>query len=340
MWIIYVNILKILFKSRFRPERVKAAIADTIGKNKSVVCRELKRNCDRRSGQYSAELAQRKCQERHENKAKHKRFTEAVLQYVEVQLAEELSPEQIVGKAKREDVPIVSHERIYQHIWANKKKGGKLHKKLRNKGKRYRKRGALKDSRGIIPNRRDISERPAIVEERKRLGDLEVDTVIGKDGKGAVLTINDRFTGMLIMRKLTGKDAEELAKKLIEALQNWKPFLRTMTSDNGKEFAAHVKIAEQLNIDFYFARPYHSWERGSNENLNRLIRQYIPKKTNFDDVTEEYVQYVQDKINTRPRKRFGYKSPAEVFSEQVAFTTWICGRNQLTMFWCFAFGKY
>jgi IS30 family transposase len=254
---------------------------------------------------------------------KPKRFllTDDMKTYISGKLRKKLSPEQIVGSAKREAVSIVSHERIYQHIWADKKTGGKLYKDLRNQGKKYRKRGAAKDRRGLIKDRVDIDLRPKEVEKRERFGDLEIDTIIGKDKRGAILTINDRASGMVKIRKLKGKDALELAAKVEEALKDWKPYLRTITSDNGKEFAAHKVISEALGIDFYFAHPYHSWERGSNENLNGLIRQYIPKRTDFDEITEEYVAFVEEELNNRPRKRFNFQSPLEVFNQKVAFVT-------------------
>jgi len=301
-------------------------IADTIGRSKSVVSRELNRNCDKRNGSYSYEQAHRKYESRLDDKPRRKSFTSNIRQYVNQKLVDKFSPEQIVGEAKLLGIPIVSHERIYQHVWTDKRKGGDLFTHLRTQGKRYRKRGSAKDNRGIIKDRVDISERPQVVEEKNRFGDLEIDTIIGKDHKGAIVTINDRAMGLLRMKKLSGKDAQELADKTIELLQEWKPMLHTITSDNGKEFACHAQIGKALGVDFYFAKPYHSWERGANENINGLIRQYIPKKTNFDDVTDEYVKFVEDELNNRPRKRYGYKTPNEVFNtfvdnRKVAFET-------------------
>jgi IS30 family transposase len=237
-------------------------IAEIIGVDESTVSKELKRNKDMRSGEYRAKLAHSKSEERKKEKPKPQRFTESIRMYVEEGLANKLSPEQIAGKASKENVPCVSTERIYQMIWENKKQGGELYKHLRTRGKRYRGRGDKKDSRGIIKGRRSIDERPEEVELKERIGDLEIDTIIGKDRKGAILTINDRVTGKVKIRKLTGKNAQQLADATVDALSEWKPFLKTITSDNGKEFACHQFIAEQLNIDFYFAHPYHSWERG------------------------------------------------------------------------------
>jgi transposase, IS30 family len=297
-------------------------IARRLGKHKSVISRELRRNCDKRNGSYKADLAHRKYQERKESKPVRCGLSEQMKLRIEKELARKLSPEQISGLCKREGVAMASHETIYDYIWRDKQAGGKLYEHLRRRGRRYRRRGALKDNRGIIKDRVGIEERPAIVEQKSRLGDLEIDTIIGKDHKGAILTVNDRVTGMLKMRKLSGKNAEELAKVAVEALTEWQPFIHTITADNGKEFAAHKFIAEQLNVQVFFAKPYHSWQRGSNENLNGLIRQYIPKKTDFDNVSEEYIAFVEKELNERPRKRLEFQTPSQVFNQmKVAFTT-------------------
>jgi len=163
---------------------------------------------------------------------------------------------------------------------------------LRTEGKRYRKRGAAKDRRGCIVGRVGIAARPAVVEERIRVGDLEIGyRHPDKNHQGAIITTRDRASGMLKMIKVQSRDSKILTKETIRALESWKPYLKTMTSDNGKEFALHRTISDKLNLDFYFAEPYHSWERGSNENLNGLIRQYFPKKTDFSTIT------IHEKIN-------------------------------------------
>jgi IS30 family transposase len=297
------------------------AIAKTIGKNKSVISRELRRNSDGRTGKYKGALAQKKYAFRMRLKPKQKRFTESIEDYVVQELEKKMSPEQIAGRAKLEGIECVSHERIYQYIWADKRKKGKLYTHLRTKGKKYRKRGDYKDKRGMIKDRVDIDQRPEIVEKRERFGDFEIDTIIGANHKGAILTINDRATGIVKIRKLSGKNAEMLAEQTIKALSPWKAYVKTITADNGKEFAAHKKIAEGLNIDFYFAHPYHSWQRGSNENLNGLIRQYIPKKSNYSTFSDQYIQWVEDELNNRPRKRFNFRSPNEIIKQKVAFVT-------------------
>ncbi len=292
-------------------------ISIEIRRNKSVVSREINRNKDLRSGVYIATLADRKATERHSVKAKAIRFNAYIEINVLHYLALDYSPEQMVGKAKFDGVEMVSIETIYEYVWQDKRKGGVLYKFLRTQGKKYRKRGHLKDNRGLITGRVDIDKRPLIVDKKERLGDLEIDLVIGKDHKGALITINDRSTGLLFMDKIDSKEASKIEAKTIELLQDWKPLIKTITSDNGKEFAAHHGIADSLEIDFYFAKPYHSWERGANENLNGLIRQYFPKKSDFRLITNERIKQVIDILNNRPRKRFGYKSPNEVFAEKL-----------------------
>lgn len=290
-------------------------IAEVIGKNKSVISRELSRNCDKRNTVYRAVLANKKCLERHKTKNKKIQFTADIQAYVKKQIEDDYSPEQVTGNAKKLGLVCVSHERIYQYIWQDKRQKGELFKHLRTQGKRYRKRGASKDKRGQIVGRNGIENRPKIVEEKTRFGDLEMDLIIGKDHKEALLTINDRAAGILKMTKVPSKDALEIEQACVRMLADWKGFIHTITSDNGKEFSNHQSIANQLGIDYYFARPYHSWERGANENLNGLVRQYFPKGSSFALVTEEDVKRVQDKLNNRPRKRFSYLSPNEVFNK-------------------------
>ena len=301
-------------------------IAKAIGKDKSVISRELKRNCDKRNGEYRYELAHRKYLSRLAGKAMYRSFTPRLKDQVECLIREDFSPEQIVGRLRAQGKTCVSHERIYQHIWSNLKAGGDLYTHLRRNKKRYRKRGGAKDTRGQIKNRIGIEKRPEIVDQKSRFGDLEIDTVMGKNHKGALLTINDRLTGLVWIRLLEGKEAAPLVMATVEALDPVKDLLHTITADNGKEFARHQQIAEKLNLNIYFARPYHSWERGANENTNGLIRQYFTKGSSFDDITPEKVQWVQDKLNNRPRKRLNYLTPNEKYNYvinnvKVAFTT-------------------
>jgi IS30 family transposase len=313
--------IEILHKEKYS----QTEIANRIGKDKSVISRELKRNCDKRNGKYRASLAQRRCEKRHSDKTKIIYFTKEIRDYVDYWIKEDYSPEQIVGTARKSGDNCVSHERIYQYIWKDKKEGGDLCTHLRTQGKTYRKRGASKDKRGQIVGRVGIEERPEIVDKKQRIGDVEIDLIVSSNGN--LLTMNDRATGMSKIRKVNTKEAKEVQEAINKALLEWKPFLKTITSDNGKEFAQHQIVAKELEVDYYFARPYHSWERGANENMNGLIRQYFPKGMSFENITNEQVQYVEDKLNNRPRKKHGFQSPNEVFLQtlnnngQVAFIT-------------------
>lgn len=288
-------------------------IADQIGRDKSVISRELRRNRDQRNGRYDAGLAQRKYRKRMEEKPKRIRFTPSMKETVDSLLREDYSPEQIRGRMKLLGTDMVSHEWIYQYVWQDKKHGGELYKHLRRKGRKYRKRGSSKDSRGIIKDRVGIENRPKIVDEKLRFGDIEFDTIVGKNHKGALFTANDRKTSIGWIAKLSGKDSVPLSDAAIRKLMPFKGLLHTITSDNGKEFANHKAIAEALGVDFYFAHPYHSWERGANENMNGLIRQYIPKGTSLEDIDDEYIEMIQEKLNNRPRKKLGFLTPYEYF---------------------------
>jgi len=304
----------------------QAEIARTIGKCKSVISRELKRNCDLRSGEYRYDLAQRKYQKRMKNKPKFIKFTGELKEKTLDLLENDLSPEQINGRLKSRGKETVSPETIYTHVWEDKAKGGKLYLHLRCQGRKYRKRGDSKDSRGIIKNRVSIDKRPESVEKKNRFGDLEGDLIIGKNHKQAIVTINDRSSGTLRMGRVESKDATQVRKVIVSLLEDWLPYdLRTLTLDNGKEFAEHEKMTEQTGVDVYFANPYSPWERGANENLNGLIRQYLPKGSDFSKVTDQKIKEIEGKLNNRPRKRYNFDTPIErmdkLLFNKVAFAT-------------------
>jgi len=187
-------------------------------------------------------------------------------------------------------------------------------KNERRKGRRYRKRGSSKDSRGKIVGRIGIEKRPKEAEDRKVFGHLEVDTIIGQNHKGAIITLNDRASGMLWMGKVETRDADIVRIKLSEMLDEIRPFIKSITADNGKEFSAHQFITDEY-CDFFFANPYSPWERGSNENLNGLVRQYIPKSSDFSVFSDERIKEIQTKLNNRPRKRFDYENPIFVMEK-------------------------
>ena len=289
----------------------KKIICTAIGKDKSVLSRELKRNSTSRS--YSAAQAQSFANERKERFRRPRKFTKEIQSHIEKCIREEQwSPAQIVGDAKRRGLEMVSKERIYQHIREDKIAGGTLWKACRHKLK-HRKR-PVGGKKVVIPDKVSIEERPSVVNEKKRFGDWEIDTIVGPENKGAILTATERSTGFLLMKKLReGKNAKALAKELCYLLLPYKSFVHTITSDNGTEFYEHKLIAQRLNTSFYFAHPYSSWERGLNEYTNGLIRQYIPKKEAFSKFSDKDVEQIQHKINRRPRKLLGFETPKNRF---------------------------
>jgi len=289
-------------------------IGTIIKKDRSSIYRERKRNSDLKNREYKYELAQKKADIRKKSKPKHSPFTEEIKSEVKLLLEGDLSPEQVTGLMKDEGKITVSHETIYQYVWRDKAGGGSLYAHLRNNGRKYRKRGAYKDSRGIIKNKQSIDQRPSIVDKKVRFGDIEVDLIIGMNHQQAIVTINDRVS-VLKMKKVKSKEAHEVRLVVNDLLEEWIPYIHTITSDNGKEFAQHEQIAENLMIDYYFAHPYHSWERGANENLNGLIRQYFPKKTDFTMITDQQVKDVETKLNSRPRKRHAFKTPLAIMDK-------------------------
>lgn len=286
-------------------------IAELLETDRSTIYREIKRNKGKRS--YTACYAQQLCNERKERFGRPRAFTSAMKELISTKMTkEQWSPEQIIGEAKLNNIPMVSIERIYQYIRLDKKQGGELWKHTRHQLK-HRKR-PVGGKKIIIKNKVSIEERPAIVDEKSRCGDWEIDTIIGQDGQGAILTMVERKTGYLIMEKLVyGKEAGPLSKVLVRRLFAYRNTVHTITSDNGTEFANHQFIAKKLNTDYYFAHPYSSWERGLNEYTNKLIRQYILKGSNFDNYSHEYIQLIQNKINKRPRKKLEFQTPSKIF---------------------------
>jgi transposase, IS30 family len=281
-------------------------IAEIVGVHASTISRELKRNLGKKG--YRPKQAHQKAQARKHGAKKQIRLE--TWEYIEQKLKREWSPEQVSGRLQRHHKVKISHEWIYQYILANKAVGGSLYKHLRCQ-KRNRKRYGCNERRGSLPNRRSIDERPKMVEERSRIGDWESDTIIGKNHQQAIVTIVDRKSRLLLMQKVEKRTAEKVGEATIKMLST--EARKTLTSDNGKEFASHEFVAESLNIDFFFAHPFSSWERGTNENTNGLIRQYFPKHSTFTTITDQDVIAVMDKLNNRPRKCLGFMTPNEVY---------------------------
>jgi IS30 family transposase len=287
-------------------QQTQNEIAKMVGIHTSTVSRELRRNRGRRG--YRPKQAHRLALSRR-NKTK-KSITEDTWKQIEGLIRIEWSPEQISGRMTLQGDRSISHEWIYQHILRDKEHGGELYKHLRCQKKRRKRYGAY-ERRGNLPNRVWIDERPAEANQRARIGDWEADTIIGRRHQQAILTLVDRKSRFVLMGKLTTRSAEEVERQMVHLLSPWKN--HTLTSDNGKEFACHTHVAQFLGIKFFFAHPFSSWQRGTNENTNGLIRQYFPKKTDFFHLSSDDLSFVIDRLNNRPKKCLDFKTPSEVF---------------------------
>ena len=278
-------------------------IADALGRSPSTISRELKRNKSLRG--YRANYADNEARARRSNNA----FTiiADVWDWVTDKLKDSWSPEQIAGFHGG-----ISHMSIYRYIWKDKSKGGTLWHCLRRKAKPYRQR-LTTETRGRINDRVSIHERPSIVDARTRIGDWEADTIIGQHHKQAIVTIVERKTGLLKMKRVVRKSAQQVSDAMIDLLTPVKIQVKTITSDNGKEFADHKKVRQKLFSPFFFADAYASWQRGTNENTNGLIREFLPKGCDFRQVSDQDIQMIENKINNRPRKRLGFQTPNQVF---------------------------
>jgi len=288
----------------------RSEIAKEIKVDKSTITRELARNKSGRWG-YNASRAVAMARERHRGKRKY-RIDNATWAMVEKLLGCEWSPEQISRRLELEGCQKVSHETIYRHIYRDKQEGGDLYIHLRRQH-RYRKRIHKYCKRMGWDTRRPIHERPSIVDKRIRIGDWEADTIIGREKKGGMLSLVERRSRYCLLQKVARRSPETVAEAFCTQLLPHKDRVFTITSDNGIEFTRHQKIAERLDADFFFADPYSSWQRGTIENTNGLVRQYFPKRSAFDTVSDADIEFVTDRLNNRPRKCLGFRTPDEVF---------------------------
>jgi IS30 family transposase len=283
-------------------------IAHFIRVHKSTVSRELRRNRGLKG--YRPKQAHKLALSR---RCKAEPLIDAsTWALIETLIRFDLSPEQVSGWLRDNYGLHISHEWIYQYILTDKHTGGDLHRHLRCQKKRRKRYGSY-DRRGKLKNRVSIDERPAIVDSRQRLGDWEVDTLIGKGHRHAIVSLTERKSRLALLRKVKRKTAQAVANAVIELLKPLPIRTQTITADNGKEFADHERIARDLRADVYFAHPYSSWERATNENMNGLIRQYFPKKRNFATITHQEIEFVMERLNNRPRKCLAFKSPNQVF---------------------------
>lgn len=292
-------------------------IAIQLSRSRATLYRELTRNTGGRG--YRPKQAQQFAEQRRAEKVQPLKMNPKVIAYIEAKLQLQWSPEQIAGymKIDRKGLGLtVSHETIYQYIWDDKRAGGTLYTQLRQGHKKRRKRRGSKDSRGKIRNRVDIDQRPTVVGKRLRIGDWEADLVCGASASGYLVTLLDRVSRRVLIGYTQTKFADQVTAEILRLLQG--QLIETITFDNGKEFAGHEQIAAELDCECYFAKPYHSWERGANENTNGLIRQYFPKKMSFAEINVSQIAFVENRLNTRPRKCLGFKPPDVVYFSYAA----------------------
>jgi transposase, IS30 family len=291
-----------------------AAIARILGRDRSTVLREVRRNRAASDGSYRPQLAEWYARRRRSWSRRNQRFTAAEWVQVHAGLREKWSPEQVAGRLRRAQRLRISHETIYRHIWADKRAGGSLHTHLRGARKRYRKRYGYYDWRGRLTGKRMIADRPPIVAARGRIGDWEADTILGSTGDShCLLSLVERKTGYLVLGKLRARTTAEVTRCAIPLLQQQPQVVHTITSDNGTEFHGYAALEEATQAAFYFATPHHAWERGTNENTNGLIRQYVPKRQSQARLTQQDCDRIARALNQRPRKRLDYRTPEECY---------------------------
>lgn len=287
----------------------QAEVAKALGRHRSSISRELRRNGAAWDGCYRPSVASERTRARRSRSRRNSHFTADDFRVVERLLQKRWSPEQISGCLRKDGVLSISHETIYVHIWKDKTDGGHLYRYLRCATKKRRKRHNSYDSRGRLAGKRHISERPRSVETRRTIGHWEVDTVAGAGSKDCIATLVERKTGYVMIGKLPDRSKLGLSTRLNFLIRRVPGLVKTITSDNGTEFHDYKTVERTSNVTFYFATPYHSWERGTNENLNGLLRQYLPKRTSMAGLTQRQCDAIARQLNTRPRKRLAYHTP-------------------------------
>jgi IS30 family transposase len=292
----------------------QSRIARSPGRHRSTVCREVRRNSTRSDGRYRAFTAQERTDGRRSRPRRNRRFTARDFALIDELLCRRWSPEQVAGHLARSGPLSISHETIYRHVWRDEREGGALYTHLRGAGKRRRKRYGAYDSRGRLAGKRMISGRPPEVEIRSRVGHWEADTVAGTGSKDCVVTLVERKTGPVLVGELADRTAESLSRR-VTRLIGGAGRVETVTADDGAEFHDYKRVERLTGAAFYFARPYHSWERGSNENADGLVRQYLPKGVSMAGLSQHRCNAIAGKLNTRPRKRLGFRTPPECFDE-------------------------
>jgi IS30 family transposase len=289
-----------------------AAIATHLGRHRSSVCREIARNqCN--DGCYRPEKAITRTRRRRRESRRKWQFSDGQLRMISALLRLDWSPEQIAGWLRVCGIFRISHATIYRFVWYDRTYGGCLHRHLRQSGKKWRKRYGSSDSRGLLPGKRHISERPASAQSRSRVGHWEIDTVMGGDDPHCIVTMVERKTRYTLIGKLSSRTSAELNRRVVGLVNRQERKVRTITADNGTEFHGYPSIESVTGTTFFFADPYHSWERGLSENTNGLIRQYLPKRVSMANLTQAECKRIATKLNRRPRKSLGYRTPEQCY---------------------------
>jgi IS30 family transposase len=297
-----------------------AAMAEHLGRHRSTLYREVKRNQSAHDGRYRARHSVEKASGRQRRSRRNWRYGPAEFGPVERLIRKGFSPEQIVGRRKLEGQAVMSHETIYGWIWTDKRCGGSLWRHLRGARKQRRKRYGRYDSRGRLAGKKPIEQRPAVVASRGRIGDWELDTVHGR-GKACVVTVVERKTGLVRIGPIPRATKELTLDRTVKLLWAERQRVNTITADNGTEFHNYLELESILDTEVYFATPHHAWERGTNENTNGLIRQYLPKGTNLSRLTQRQCDRIAERLNNRPRLRLGFKTPNEAYYQPFCRTS-------------------
>jgi IS30 family transposase len=286
-------------------------IARYLGRHPSTISREIRRNRCAYDGAYRPFKADSRTRGRRSRSRRNLRIDSAIWAGVVVLLEQQWSPEQIARTLTQSGIARISHETIYRRIWADKKADGTLHTHLRGHPKQRRKRYGAYDSRGRIAGKRHISERPGYINDRSVFGHWEIDTVMGHGSPHCIITLVERCTGLTIIGQLNDRTVATMNRRLSALIRRAPQLFQSFTADNGTEFHGYAAIEKRWDIPFYFCTPYHSWERGTNENTNGLIRQYLPKRTSMKTLSQAHCELIAHKLNTRPRKRLGFQTPIQ-----------------------------
>jgi IS30 family transposase len=292
------------------------AIARELSRPPSTISREISRNRTNHDGHYRPGKADSYARARRSRSRRNARFSAADWELVDYLITLDWSPEQVAGWLRLHGSLSISYETIYLHLWRDKAAGGNLWRHLRQATKKRRKRYRSHDSRGRLAGKRHISERPVEVEGRRVAGHWEIDTIKGSEqGAHTAVTMVERSTGYTLIGKLAHHCAAETTQRVTELISRHAGRVATVTADNGSEFHGYADIEAATGALFYFATPHHSWERGTNENTNGLIRQYLPKRASMAHVSQEHCDDIADRLNSRPRKRLGFRTPEECYAE-------------------------